>query len=223
MRRVVVTGLGIVSPLGCGIEPVWKRLVSGASGIKPIEHFDASDLGSRIAGIVPRTDGRAGGGDDPHAFDPDAVMSPREQKRIDEFILYGIAAADEALSDSGWQPTSDEVAERAGVLIGSGTGGLNTIYETSLLLNEKGPRRVSPFVIPGIIINLISGQVSIRHGLKGPRCCYRLFDGRACDWRRCTHDQVRRCGHDGRWRIRSGHRAARRCELRRRACHVHRF
>ncbi|MEE2524771.1 beta-ketoacyl-ACP synthase II [Hyphobacterium sp. HN65] len=168
MRRVVVTGLGIVSPLGCGVEPVWKRLISGASGVRPIEHFDASDLGSRIAGIIPRKDGRGGGADDPHAFDPDTVMPPREQKRIDEFILYGIAAADEALADSGWKAETEEQAERAGVLIGSGTGGLNTIYETSILLKEKGPRRVSPFVIPGIIINLISGQVSIRHGLKGP-------------------------------------------------------
>ncbi len=168
MRRVVVTGLGLVTPLGCGIDPVWERLIGGASGIKPIEHFDASDLGSRIAGIVPRKDGRGGGADDSHAFDADAVMSPREQKRIDEFILYGIAAADQALAHSGWKAEDDEQAERAGVLIGSGTGGLGTIYETSILLKEKGPRRISPFVIPGIIINLISGQVSIRHGLKGP-------------------------------------------------------
>lgn len=168
MRRVVVTGLGIVSPLGCGVEPVWKRLVSGHSGIKPIEHFDASDLASRIAGIVPRVDGHGGGADDPHAFDPDATMPPRERKRIDNFILYGIAAADQAIVDSGWTPTGDEDAERAGVTIGSGTGGLETIYETSIILKERGPRKVSPFVIPGIIINLISGQVSIRHGLKGP-------------------------------------------------------
>lgn len=168
MRRVVVTGLGIVSPLGCGVEPVWKRLLSGQSGIKPIEHFDASDLASRIAGIVPRKDGRGGGADDPHAFDPDATMAPREQKRIDEFILYGIAAADQAIAHSGWTARSDEEAERAGVMIGSGTGGLSTIYETSVLLKERGPRKISPFVIPGIIINLISGQVSIRHGLKGP-------------------------------------------------------
>ncbi|WP_394692077.1 beta-ketoacyl-ACP synthase II [Hyphobacterium sp.] len=168
MRRVVVTGLGIVSPLGCGIEPVWKRLLSGQSGVKPIEHFDASDLASRIAGIVPRKDGRGGGADDPHAFDPDATMAPREQKRIDEFILYGIAAADQAIAHSGWKAETDEQAERAGVMIGSGTGGLSTIYETSVLLKERGPRKISPFVIPGIIINLISGQVSIRHGLKGP-------------------------------------------------------
>jgi 3-oxoacyl-[acyl-carrier-protein] synthase II len=168
MRRVVVTGLGIVSPLGCGVEPVWKRLLSGQSGVKPIEHFDASDLASRIAGIVPRKDGRGGGADDPHAFDPDATMAPREQKRIDEFILYGIAAADQAIAHSGWKAETDEQAERAGVMIGSGTGGLSTIYETSVLLNERGPRKISPFVIPGIIINLISGQVSIRHGLKGP-------------------------------------------------------
>lgn len=168
MRRVVVTGLGIVSPLGCGVEPVWKRLLSGQSGVKLIEHFDASDLASRIAGIVPRKDGRGGGADDPHAFDPDATMAPREQKRIDEFILYGIAAADQAIAHSGWKAETDEQAERAGVMIGSGTGGLSTIYETSVLLNERGPRKISPFVIPGIIINLISGQVSIRHGLKGP-------------------------------------------------------
>jgi 3-oxoacyl-[acyl-carrier-protein] synthase II len=168
MRRVVVTGLGIVSPLGCGVEPVWKRLLSGQSGVKPIEHFDASDLASRIAGIVPRRDGRGGGADDPHAFDADATMPAREQKRIDEFILYGIAAADQAIEHSGWKAETDEQAERAGVMIGSGTGGLSTIYETSILLKERGPRKISPFVIPGIIINLISGQVSIRHGLKGP-------------------------------------------------------
>jgi 3-oxoacyl-[acyl-carrier-protein] synthase II len=168
MRRVVVTGLGIVSPLGFGVEPVWKRLLSGQSGVKLIEHFDASDLASRIAGIVPRKDGRGGGADDPHAFDPDATMAPREQKRIDEFILYGIAAADQAIEHSGWKAETDEQAERAGVMIGSGTGGLSTIYETSVLLKERGPRKISPFVIPGIIINLISGQVSIRHGLKGP-------------------------------------------------------
>ncbi len=141
---------------------------SGQSGVKPIEHFDASDLASRIAGIVPRKDGRGGGADDPHAFDPDATMAPREQKRIDEFILYGIAAADQAIAHSGWKAETDEQAERAGVMIGSGTGGLSTIYETSVLLKERGPRKISPFVIPGIIINLISGQVSIRHGLKGP-------------------------------------------------------
>ena len=168
MRRVVVTGLGIVSPLGCGIEPVWQRLISGQSGVKPIEHFDASDLASRVAGIVPRKDGRGGGADDPHAFDPDATMPLREQKRIDEFILYGIAAADQAIVHSGWKAETEEQAERAGVMIGSGTGGLSTIYETSVLLKERGPRKISPFVIPGIIINLISGQVSIRHGLKGP-------------------------------------------------------
>lgn len=168
MRRVVVTGLGIVSPLGCGVEPVWQRLIAGQSGVRPIEHFDASDLASRIAGIVPRKDGRGGGGEDPHAFDADATLPPREQKRIDEFILYGIAAADQAIAHSGWTARSDEDAERAGVMIGSGTGGLGTIYETSVLLKERGPRKISPFVIPGIIINLISGQVSIRHGLKGP-------------------------------------------------------
>ena len=169
MRRVVVTGLGLVTPLGCGVELVWKRLIAGQSGIRPIDHFDVDDLGSRIAGIVPRHDGRGGGGPDVEgSFDPDSVMSPREQRRIDDFMLYGIAAADAAISDSGWQPETDEDRERAGVMIGSGTGGLKTTYNASITLKEEGPRRLSPFVIPGMIINLASGHVSIRHGLKGP-------------------------------------------------------
>ncbi|HAQ35536.1 MAG TPA: beta-ketoacyl-ACP synthase, partial [Alphaproteobacteria bacterium] len=169
MRRVVVTGLGLVTPLGCGVELVWKRLIAGQSGIRPIDHFDVDDLGSRIAGIVPRHDGRGGGGPDVEgSFDPDSVMSPREQRRIDDFMLYGIAAADAAISDSGWQPETDEDRERAGVMIGSGTGGLETTYNASITLKEEGPRRLSPFVIPGMIINLASGHVSIRHGLKGP-------------------------------------------------------
>lgn len=169
MRRVVVTGLGLVTPLGCGVAPVWNRLIGGESGIKPIEHFETSDLAARIAGIVPRVDGRGGGGPDYEgAFDPDAVMSARERKRFDEFILYGIAAADDALADAGWSPQSDEDQTRTGVLIGSGTGGLETTYQASVLLHEQGPRRLSPFVIPGMIINMISGQVSIKHGLKGP-------------------------------------------------------
>lgn len=169
MRRVVVTGLGLITPLGCGVELVWKRLIAGQSGIRKIEHFEVDDLGSRIAGIVPRHDGRGGGGPDVEgSFDPDAIMSPREQRRIDDFILYGIAAADAAIADSGWQPQSEHDRERAGVLIGSGTGGLETTYNASITLKEEGPRRLSPFCIPGMIINLASGQVSIRHGLKGP-------------------------------------------------------
>lgn len=169
MRRVVITGLGLVTPLGCGVDLVWKRLIAGQSGIRRIEHFEVDDLGSKIAGIVPRHDGRGGGGPDVEgSFDPDAVMSPREQRRIDDFMLYGIAAADAAIADSGWQPQTDEDRERAGVLIGSGTGGLETTYNASITLREEGPRRLSPFAIPGMIINLASGQVSIRHGLKGP-------------------------------------------------------
>lgn len=169
MRRVVVTGLGLVTPLGCGVDLVWKRLLAGQSGIRRIDHFDVEDLGAKIAGIVPRHDGRGGGGPDVEgSFDPDAVMSPREQRRIDDFILYGIAAADAAIADSGWQPDTEEDRERAGVLIGSGTGGLETTYNASITLREEGPRRLSPFSIPGMIINLASGQVSIRHGLKGP-------------------------------------------------------
>ena len=169
MRRVVVTGLGLVTPLGCGVDLVWKRLLAGQSGIRRIDHFDVEDLGSKIAGIVPRHDGRGGGGPDVEgSFDPDAVMSPREQRRIDDFILYGIAAADAAIADSGWQAETEEDRERAGVLIGSGTGGLETTYNASITLREEGPRRLSPFSIPGMIINLASGQVSIRHGLKGP-------------------------------------------------------
>lgn len=169
MRRVVVTGLGLVTPLGCGVTSVWTRLINGKSGIGPIEHFETADLAARIAGIVPRVDGRGGGGPDHEgAFDPDSVMSARERKRFDEFILYGIAAADAALADSGWSPQGDEQQTRTGVMIGSGTGGLETTYQASILLHEQGPRKLSPFVIPGMIINMISGQVSIRHGLKGP-------------------------------------------------------
>ena len=169
MRRVVVTGIGLVTPLGCGREVVWERLLAGQSGLGLIEHFDTSDLSCRVAGLVPRKDGRGGGREgEAGVFDPDTVMSVRDQRRIDDFILYGIAAADEAIADSGWQPRSEEDRHRAGVMIGSGIGGLETTYEASILLHEKGPRRLSPFVIPGMLINLASGQVSIRHGLKGP-------------------------------------------------------
>lgn len=169
MRRVVVTGIGLVTPLGCGREVVWERLLAGQSGLGLIEHFDTSDLSCRVAGLVPRKDGRGGGREgEAGVFDPDTVMSVRDQRRIDDFILYGIAAADEAIADSGWQPSSEEDRHRAGVMIGSGIGGLETTYEASILLHEKGPRRLSPFVIPGMLINLASGQVSIRHGMKGP-------------------------------------------------------
>jgi 3-oxoacyl-[acyl-carrier-protein] synthase II len=169
MRRVVVTGIGLVTPLGCGREVVWERLLAGRSGVGPIEHFKTDDLACRIAGQVPRTDGRGGGrAGDAGVFDPDSVLSPRDQRRVDDFILYGIAAADEALVDSGWKPETEEEKCRTGVMIGSGIGGLETTYQASVDLHEKGPRRLSPFIIPGMLINLASGQVSIRHGLKGP-------------------------------------------------------
>ncbi|MGJ3233205.1 MAG: beta-ketoacyl-ACP synthase II [Oceanicaulis sp.] len=168
-RRVVVTGLGLVTPLGCGTDHVWRRLLAGESGLARIEHFDVSDLSSQVAGIVPRVDGRNGGGEGVEgSFDPEDVMPARERKRIDEFILYAIAAADEALKASGWEAKDDAARERAGVLVGSGIGGLQTIYDASVTLHERGPRKLSPFVIPAMLINLASGQISIRHGLKGP-------------------------------------------------------
>lgn len=167
-RRVVITGIGIVSPLANGREATWERLIAGKSGAGKIDNFDASDLPCKIAFQVPWTSGRGGGAGDEHAFDPDKVLSSKEQRRIDEFILYGVAAADEAIADSGLKLETEEQKERAGVLIGSGIGGLETIYETAITLHEQGPRKVSPFFIPASLINLASGQVSIRHGLKGP-------------------------------------------------------
>ena len=169
MRRVVVTGLGLVTPLGTGVEHSWERLLDGQSGIRPITAFDTEGYGCTIAGEVPSVDGRGGGGPDvPGSFDPDAIMSPKERKRVDDFILFGIAAADEALNDAGWHPGTDEEKERTGVMMGAGIGGLGPIAETAQILKEQGPRRVSPFFIPSALINLISGQISIRHGLKGP-------------------------------------------------------
>ncbi len=171
MRRVVVTGLGLVTPVGCGVDTAWKALLDGQSGASKIEHFDVSDIACKVAAIIPRADGRAGGSPDtPGVFNPDDVMSKRDAKRIDDFILYSIAASDEALKDSGWVPKEEgeEAQERTGVMFGSGIGGLQTTYDSSILLHEKGPRRLSPFVIPAMLINLTSGQISIRHGLKGP-------------------------------------------------------
>lgn len=162
MRRVVVTGLGLVTPLGCGVEHNWDRLTGGGSGIRAIEGFDVSDLPAKIAGQVPAGNSADGG------FDPDEWVEPKEQRKIDRFILLGIAAAHQAVVDSGWQPADDEGRNRTGVMIGSGIGGLTTIYEASLVLQERGPRRISPFFIPSALINLISGQVSIRFGFRGP-------------------------------------------------------
>jgi len=162
MRRVVVTGLGLVTPLACGVEESWSRLIAGKSGASRITSFDASDLATKIACSVPRGDGSNG------TFNPDQWMDSKEQRRVDEFILFGIAAAKQAVADSGWEPASEEDRNRTGVLIGSGIGGLNGIAETALLLQEKGPRRVSPFFIPGRLINLVSGYASIEFGYKGP-------------------------------------------------------
>ena len=169
MRRVVVTGIGLLTPLGQGAELTWKAILEGKSGAGRITTFDPTDYACQVACEVPRVDGRGGGGADvPGSFNPDDTLAPKDQRRVDDFILYAIAAADEAVKDSGWVPESDEDKERTGVIIGSGIGGLATIEKTSVELFEKGPRRVSPFFIPSALINLASGQVSIRHGFKGP-------------------------------------------------------
>lgn len=168
MRRVVITGIGLVSPLANGREATWSRLIEGRSGAGPIDVFDTANVPCKIAFQVPWASGRGGGEGDEHAFDPDATASAKERRRIDEFILYAMAAADEALDDADWKPETDHDQARSGVLIGSGIGGLQSIYETSITLHEQGARRVSPFFIPSALINLASGQVSIRHGLKGP-------------------------------------------------------
>jgi 3-oxoacyl-[acyl-carrier-protein] synthase II len=169
MRRVVVTGIGLLTPLGQGAELTWNAILAGKSGAGRITTFDPTDYACQVAFEVPRVDGRGGGGPDvPGSFDPDQTMSPKDQRRVDDFILYAIAAADEAVKDSGWAPATDEDRERTGVIIGSGIGGLATIEKTSIELHERGPRKVSPFFIPSALINLASGQVSIRHGFKGP-------------------------------------------------------
>jgi 3-oxoacyl-[acyl-carrier-protein] synthase II len=169
MRRVVVTGIGLVTPVGVGADFVWKALMSGANGAGVITTFDASDLAVRYACEVPRVDGRGGGGaGQAGAFDPDAFMALRDRRRVDDFILYGVAAADLALEDAGWKPDDPEALERTGVMIGSGIGGLSTIADTALQLEREGARRISPFFVPSALINLISGQVSIKHGFKGP-------------------------------------------------------
>tara|TARA_R110002072_G_scaffold136308_1_gene278680 strand:- start:3115 stop:4371 length:1257 start_codon:yes stop_codon:yes gene_type:complete len=162
MRRVVVTGLGLVTPLGTGVEFVWDQLINGKSGIRAVTGVDVSDLPSRIAG-QPSAGPYASGG-----FSADEWLLPKEQRKIDRFILYGMAAAQQAIEDSGWVPQGDEQSWRTGVMIGSGIGGLETIAEGAITIKERGPRRLSPFFIPGALINLISGQVSIKHGFRGP-------------------------------------------------------
>jgi 3-oxoacyl-[acyl-carrier-protein] synthase II len=169
MRRVVVTGIGLITPLGQGTELTWAHIRAGKSGAGRITTFDPTGFGCEIACEVPRVDGRGGGGPDvPGSFDPDQTMSAKDRRRVDDFILYAIAAADEAVRDAGWMPEDEESRERTGVMIGSGIGGLATIEATSIEMHEKGPRRVSPFFIPSALINLASGQVSIRYGFKGP-------------------------------------------------------
>jgi 3-oxoacyl-[acyl-carrier-protein] synthase II len=169
MRRVVITGLGMVTPLGWGVQHTWSALIAGKSGAGRITAFDTTDYACQVACEVPRVSGRGGGGADiAGSFDPDKVMAPRDQRRIDDFILYAVAASEEALNDANWMPQTESDKERTGVILGSGIGGLETIAATALELHEKGPRRVSPFFIPSALINLASGQVSIRYGLKGP-------------------------------------------------------
>lgn len=161
-RRVVVTGIGAVTPLGAGVDNIWGRILNGESGAGRIEGFDVSDLAVKIACEVPLGDHENG------AFNADDHVSPKDQRKMDRFIIYGVGAADEAIADAGWTPDSEEELERTGVMIGSGIGGLETIAEAAMLLRDKGPRRVSPFFIPSSLINLASGQVSIKYGFKGP-------------------------------------------------------
>ncbi len=162
MRRVVVTGLGLVTPLACGVEESWSAILAGQSGASAITKFRVDDLATKIACQVPRGDGANG------TFNPDQWVDAKEQRRMDDFIIYGLAAAKQAVRDSGWEPKSEEDRHRTGVLIGSGIGGLTGIEEAAILVHEKGPRRLSPFFIPGRLINLVSGYVSIEHGYKGP-------------------------------------------------------
>jgi 3-oxoacyl-[acyl-carrier-protein] synthase II len=162
MRRIVVTGLGMVTPLGCGVDATWARILGSQSGARKIETFDVSDLPSQIACVVPRGDGSDG------TFNADQWMEPKDQRKVDDFIIFAMCAARQALDDAGWHPETEEDKCASGTLIGSGIGGLSGIADTALLLKERGPRKVSPFFIPGRLINLASGYVSIAHGLKGP-------------------------------------------------------
>jgi 3-oxoacyl-[acyl-carrier-protein] synthase II len=162
MRRVVVTGLGLVTPLGSGVATVWRRLIDGRSGLRAIQSFDVSDMPSKIAGQVPL--GETVDGD----FNPDDYMTPQERRRMDPFIVFALAAAQQAVEDAEWQPSDQESLERTGVMIGSGIGGLQTIADATLTVHERGPRRLSPFFIPAALINLASGHVSIRYGFQGP-------------------------------------------------------
>ena len=161
MRRVVVTGLGMVSPLGRGVEYNWKSILDGKSGIRKIEGVDLKDIPVEIAGQVPFGEGE-------NDFNPDTVMAPKDQKKVDKFILYGLAAGSDAVEDSGWKPEADEDQFRSGVMMGSGIGGLQHIYENSIAFNENGIKKISPFFIPSCLINMVSGNLSIKYGYKGP-------------------------------------------------------
>ena len=198
MRRVVVTGLGMMTPLACGVEATWQRLLAGESGIRRIAKFEVSDLPCRIAGEIPRGDGSNG------TFNADDWMEPKERRKVDDFILYAMGAAKQALDDADWHPREYEDQIASGVLIGSGIGGIEGIAETAVQLKERGPRRISPFFIPGRIINLASGYVSIAHSLKGPesRGRHRLFDRRSRHRRRRQAGRARGRRRDGRWRHR---------------------
>ena len=160
-RRVVITGMGILSPLGRGLNTNWNKITKGVSGISAIRAFDTENFTAKVAGQIPVGDGEG-------EFQPDSVLSPKEQRHVDPFILYGLSAATDAVEDSGYIPQTEEEMERAGVLIGSGIGGLQAIEAGSILVNEQGPRRISPFFIPSALINLISGHVSIKYGFRGP-------------------------------------------------------
>ena len=162
MRRVVVTGMGMVTPLACGVEATWARLIAGESGARKIDTFDVSDITCKIAGMIPYGDGSNG------TYNPDQWMEPKEQRKVDKFIVYAMCAAKQALEHAGWKPSTPDEQYATGVMIGAGIGGVEGIADTAITLHERGPRRVSPFFIPGRIINLASGYVSIEHGLKGP-------------------------------------------------------
>ncbi len=162
MRRVVITGLGLVAPLASGVKPTWERLLEGESGVGAIQSFDVSDLPSKIAGQVPLGDSAAGD------FNADDYMSPKDQRHVDRFILFGVSAGQQAVEDAGWKPDEELELERTGIMMGSGIGGLDSIYKAALTLEARGPRRISPFFIPSALINLISGQLSIKYGFKGP-------------------------------------------------------
>ncbi|PRH88252.1 beta-ketoacyl-[acyl-carrier-protein] synthase II [Labrys okinawensis] len=162
MRRVVVTGLGMVNPMGGDVETSWSNLLAGKSGIVKIDRFETQDLKARIAGLIPHGDGSNG------TYNPDQWMEPKEQRKVDDFIVFAMAAATQALDDADWHPVSQKDQEETGVLIGSGIGGLQGIEDAAITLRDRGPGRISPFFIPGRLINLAGGQVSIRHGLKGP-------------------------------------------------------